>query len=403
MKAVFYKKMVDKIETPKTVAIYIHWPFCLSLCPYCDFNSHVRDNINYIQWQTSLVKELRYYARITGKRVVKSIFFGGGTPSLMPPSIVEKIINEIEKLFNINTNTEITLEANPTSAESNRFKEFARAGINRVSLGVQALDDDALNFLGRNHTLLEAEKAIDMTGSTFDRYSFDLIYNRPKQSVEMWVNELQKAIKMARNHISVYQLTIEPGTPFYLLLARGALKLPNEGTSASLYEITQEVLSNAGMYAYEISNHASPGEACRHNLVYWQYGDYIGIGPGAHGRITINGSIYATRQHRAPEIWLRRVEENGHATQTHQPLDTNSVINEMIIMGLRVSNGIDAQNFLNRTGTKLNNIIDSDASKRLQEGGFIIHDSSKLLATFSGRQRLDSVISSLLNKPNSIN
>ena len=208
--------------------------------------------------------------------------------------------------------------------------KFSRAGINRVSLGVQALNDDALNFLGRNHSLLEAEKAIDIIGSTFARYSFDLIYNRPNQSIDMWVSELQKAIKMARNHLSVYQLTIEPGTPFYLLLARGALKLPDEGTSASLYEITQEVLSDVGMDAYEISNHASYGEACRHNLVYWQYGDYIGIGPGAHGRITINGAIYATRQHRAPEIWLSRVEENGHATQTHQALDTNSIIKKKI-------------------------------------------------------------------------
>jgi len=389
--------MVEEIATPKTIAIYVHWPFCLSLCPYCDFNSHVRDNIDYIQWQKSLVKELKYYAKITGKRDVKSVFFGGGTPSLMPPSIVEEVINEIANLFNVNQNTEITLEANPTSAESNKFKEFARAGINRVSLGVQALNDDALNFLGRNHNLLEAEKAIDIIGSTFDRYSFDLIYNRPNQSVNMWVNELQKAIKIAKNHLSVYQLTIEPGTPFYLLLARGALKLPNEDISAALYEITQEILSDAGMEAYEISNHASPGEACRHNLVYWQYGDYIGIGPGAHGRVTVNGRIYATRQHRAPEIWLRRVEENGHATQTYQSLDRNSVINEMIIMGLRISKGIDAQNFLNRTGTSLKNIIDQEASRRLQKGGFIIHDNSKLLATYSGRQRLDSVISSLIN------
>ena len=400
MRAVFCKKMINKIETPKTVAIYVHWPFCLSLCPYCDFNSHVRENINYMHWQSSLIKELKHYAKFTGKRIVKSIFFGGGTPSLMPPSIVDKIINEIEKLFYIDKNIEITLEANPTSAESYKFKEFSRAGINRVSLGVQALNDDALNFLGRNHSLLEAEKAIDIIGSTFARYSFDLIYNRPNQSIDMCVSELQKAIKMAKNHLSVYQLTIEPGTPFYLLLARGALKLPDEGTSASLYEITQEVLSDVGMDAYEISNHASYGEACRHNLVYWQYGDYIGIGPGAHGRITINGAIYATRQHRAPEIWLSRVEENGHATQTHQALDTNSIINEMIMMGLRVTEGIDEQNFLNRTGIKLKNAINGEVSKRLQEGGFIIHDSNKLLATFSGRQRLDSVISSLLNKAN---
>lgn len=387
--------MADPIAAPDTLAIYVHWPFCRSLCPYCDFNSHVGEHIDHARWRTALLAELEHYAEIAGPRRVTSIFFGGGTPSLMAPDTAAAVIEAVAHRFTLSEDAEITLEANPTSVEATHLAAFAEAGINRVSLGIQALDNEALAFLGRTHSADEAITAIEVAADTFERYSFDLIYARPAQSVEMWRRELERAIGLSRGHISAYQLIIEQGTPFYLAHARGDLDLPGDCVSAALYEVTQEILADAGMPAYEISNHAVTGQACRHNLAYWQYRDYAGIGPGAHGRLTIAGKIYATRQHRAPEIWLRRVEDHGHATQTHEPLDAQSVISELAVMGLRLSGGIDAANFRARAGVALDEVIEPAALQRLADGGFIVHDSGGLRATPAGRQRLDAVIAAL--------
>ena len=389
--------MAEPIATPDSLAVYAHWPFCRSLCPYCDFNSHVSDHIDHRRWRDALLRELEHYAEIAGPRRVTSIFFGGGTPSLMEPETAAAIIESIARQFTLSDDVEITLEANPTSAEAARLAAFAAAGINRVSLGVQALDNDVLAFLGRTHSAEDAIAAIEAAADTFERYSFDLIYTRPGQSADMWHRELERAIALTRGHISVYQLTIEPGTPFYLAQARGDLQLPDEDTAAALFEITQEVLAGAGMAAYEISNHAAPEQACRHNLAYWQYGDYAGIGPGAHGRLTVAGNIHATRQHRAPEIWLRRVEELGHATQTNAPLGTQAVIDELAVMGLRLAGGIDAANFRTRAGVPLDEAVDAAALRRLEEGGFIVRDQDGLRATPAGRQRLDAVAAALFS------
>ena len=389
--------MAEPIPTPDTLAVYVHWPFCRSLCPYCDFNSHVSDHVDHSRWRDALIHELEHYAEIAGPRRVTSIFFGGGTPSLMEPETAAAGIEAIGRNFRLSDDVEITLEANPTSAEAARLAAFAAAGINRVSLGVQALDNDALAFLGRTHSAEEAIAAIAAAADLFERYSFDLIYTRPGQSADLWRRELKQAIELARGHISVYQLTIEQGTPFYLAQARGDLTLPDDATSTALFETTQEVLADAGMAAYEISNHAAPGQACRHNLAYWQYRDYAGIGPGAHGRITVAGKIHATRQHRAPEIWLRRVEDLGHATQTNAPLDTQAVIDELAVMGLRLSSGIDAANFRERAGMALDEVIGAAALTRLEEGGFVVHDGDGLRATPAGRQRLDAVVAALFS------
>lgn len=389
--------MADPIATPDTLAIYVHWPFCRSLCPYCDFNSHVSEQVDHARWRTALLRELEHYAGVAGSRRVTSIFFGGGTPSLMAPDTAAAVIEAVAHRFTLSEDAEITLEANPTSVEAAHLAAFAEAGVNRVSLGVQALDNDALAFLGRTHSAEDALTAIEAAANTFERYSFDLIYTRPGQSVETWRRELELAIGLTRGHISVYQLTIEQGTPFYLAHARGDLDLPGDAVSAALYETTQEMLADAGMPAYEISNHAAPGQACRHNLTYWQYRDYAGIGPGAHGRVAVAGKIYATRQHRAPEIWLRRVEDHGHATQTHEPLDTQSVISELAVMGLRLSGGIGAADFHARAGVALDEVVDPAALQRLGDGGFIVHDSDGLRATPAGRQRLDAVIAALFS------
>ena len=387
--------MADPIATPDTLAIYVHWPFCRSLCPYCDFNSHVSDSVDHARWRAALLRELEHYAAITGPRRVTSIFFGGGTPSLMAPDTAAAVIEAIAHRFTLADDVEISLEANPTSIEAAGLAAFAGAGVNRVSLGVQALDNEALAFLGRTHSAEEAITAIEVAADTFERYSFDLIYTRPGQSADRWRRELEQANGLARGHLSVYQLTIEQGTPFYLAQARGDLELPGEAVAADLFETTQQVLAGAGLPAYEISNHAAPGQACRHNLAYWQYRDYAGIGPGAHGRITAGGKIHATRQHRAPEIWLRRVEDHGHATQTDEPLDAQSVVGELALMGMRLRGGIEAGNFRGRTGMALDEVIDPAVLRRLEEGGFVVHDSDGLRATPAGRQRLDAVVAAL--------
>lgn len=389
--------MTDTRTASDPLAVYIHWPFCRSLCPYCDFNSHVADRIDHRRWREALLRELAHYAERAGRRAVTSIFFGGGTPSLMEPDTAGALISAVKQHFDCAADIEITLEANPTSVEAGRLAAFAAAGVNRVSLGIQALDDAMLKFLGRTHNKGEAVAAIETAAKIFPRYSFDLIYTRPEQTVDAWRAEMEEGLALAGEHLSLYQLTIEQGTPFYLAWARGDLALPDEDMAAALFEVTQDRLADAGLPAYEISNHARPGAECRHNLTYWRYGDYLGIGPGAHGRLAQGGALRATRQHRAPDIWLQRVEESGHATQTDTPLDNDTIRAEMVMMGLRLAEGIDAARFAARTGASLADTFPDDVCAPLVAGGFLERDTAGMRATKAGRQRLDAVLSALLN------
>lgn len=384
-------------ESASDIALYVHWPFCLSLCPYCDFNSHVRDSIDQGAWRVGLLRELEHYAgRVAGRRLT-SIFFGGGTPSLMPPETAGAIIRRARELFVPDPGLEVTLEANPTSVERAALAGFADAGVNRLSLGVQALDDAALSALGRTHAVSEARTAIAAAADIFERYSFDLIYARPGQTPDAWMRELDGALALARGHLSVYQLTIEAGTPFFLAQARGDLQLPDEADGAAMFEQTQDALSAAGLPAYEISNHAAPGQESRHNLTYWHYRDYIGVGPGAHGRITIDGQIRATRQHRAPEIWLERAIRAGHATQEDAVLPIEILTAELVMMGLRLAAGIDADEFTRRIGKRPDDVFTPATVDRLVGAGYLDWRDNGFAATAAGRQRLNAVVDALLN------
>ena len=384
----------------EALALYIHWPFCRSKCPYCDFNSHVREGIDQDRWRRALLTELDHFADETKGRTVGSIFFGGGTPSLMPPSTAAALIDRAAERWTLVEDAEITLEANPTSVEANTFDGFAAAGVNRVSLGVQSLDDSALAFLGRGHSAAEALSAVAEAARRFNRFSFDLIYARPGQTVAQWTEELNRALDHAVGHLSVYQLTIEPGTAFYTMHARGALDMPDGDTQADLYDATQQVLGAAGLPAYEISNHARPGEESRHNLVYWRYGDYVGIGPGAHGRLTLaDGSKWATRTHRAPEIWLQRVERNSHAEHRREAIAPRDRLSELLMMGLRLREGVACGRIEAETGRDVRAQIDARALERLTAGGFVTLDRDRFRATDEGRRRLNAVLADLLADP----
>lgn len=381
---------------PENLAVYVHWPFCRSKCPYCDFNSHVSASIDHARWRAALLREIDHYADRTPGRTITSIFFGGGTPSLMEPGTVAAVIEHISRRWRLDEGVEITLEANPTSVEAALLTGFRSAGVNRVSLGVQALNDADLKFLGREHSAREALAAVDIAARLFDRFSFDLIYARPGQTVDGWIAELRQALSQAVGHISAYQLTIEEGTPFHLRHARGEFQIPDEDTGAALYEATQAVLEESGLPAYEISNHARPGEESRHNLAYWRYADYAGIGPGAHGRLTLAEGKIATRQHRAPQIWLERVERDGHATQAELPVLPEERLTEMLMMGLRTVEGVPAERFLRETGEQMRAALDAERLERLVEGGFLIADEAGLRATAEGRQRLNALLPVLL-------
>jgi putative oxygen-independent coproporphyrinogen III oxidase len=378
------------------LALYIHWPFCKSKCPYCDFNSHVRAAIDEARWRDALLRELDHYAEATRGRPLASIFFGGGTPSLMAPETVAALLDRAAAQWSVAPDIEVTLEANPTSVEAARLRDFRAAGINRVSLGVQALEDQALRFLGRGHDAGEARAAVALAAATFERYSFDLIYARPGQSVAAWNAELEEGLALAGDHLSVYQLTIEAGTAFATAHARGDFVLPDEDEAGALYEATQERLDRAGMPAYEISNHARPGGESRHNLVYWRYGDYVGIGPGAHGRLTLDGEKFATRQRRAPETWLTAVEAAGHATEERRALPADERLQELLMMGLRLREGVTRENFIAATGRAIAAALDATVLADLAAGGFIEVDSAGLRATAAGRQRLNAVLAALL-------
>ncbi len=378
------------------LALYIHWPFCLAKCPYCDFNSHVRERIPQDRFAAALRAELAWQAGRLGPRSLTSIFFGGGTPSLMQPATVAALIDDAARLFRPAPDIEITLEANPTSVEAGRLAGFRAAGVNRVSLGVQSLDPAALRMLGRQHSAAQAVAALETARRVFPRLSFDLIYARPGQTPAAWQAELRQALELAADHLSLYQLTIEPGTAFEALHRRGDIVLPDDDTAAALYEATNEAAARFGLAAYEVSNYAAPGAESRHNLTYWRYGDYAGIGPGAHGRITIDGTVLATRRHRAPEPWAERVERLGHGTTQETPVSEVERAREMLLMGLRLSEGVEATRFVQRTGMALNDAIDPDIRDRAVAEGYLHRDDSRLRATPAGRLRLDALLAALL-------
>ena len=377
-------------------AIYVHWPFCRSKCPYCDFNSHVRERIDEAAWRDALLAALDAQAARTRGRTVDSIFFGGGTPSLMAPSTTAAVLERIARHWSLAPDVEITLEANPTSAEAAGFAGFRAAGVNRLSLGVQALDVASLKFLGRQHDAEEARAAIALAARHFQRFSFDLIYARPHQTIASWRAELAQAVALAADHLSVYQLTIEPGTAFFAAHARGDFILPDDDLASDLFEATQADLAAAGMAAYEISNHARPGASSRHNLVYWRYGDYVGVGPGAHGRLTLEGKKLATRQIKAPELWLTSLQEgrDGMAEEVETPVKDR--LTELTMMGLRLVEGIPRERFRLETGDEPEAVLDPKGLKDLIEGGFVTLDADRLTATVTGRQLLNSVLARLL-------
>ena len=373
--------------------VYVHWPFCLSKCPYCDFNSHVRHAaIDQERFARGFAREIEATAARVPRREVTSIFLGGGTPSLMAPETVGAILDAIGKHWRVATDAEVTLEANPTSVEATRFAGYRAAGVNRVSLGVQALDDASLKMLGRLHSAREALDAVAIARRSFERYSFDLIYARPDQTPAMWTEELKLAIAEAAEHLSLYQLTIEEGTPFFGLHAAGKLKTPDDAIARVLYDVTQEVCAQHGLPAYEISNHARPGAECQHNLVYWRGQEYAGIGPGAHGRLDINGARYATATDKRPETWLMRVEANGHGVITDERLNSVERADEFLLMGLRLAEGIDPKRFAALAGRPL----DPDRIAILREEGAIaVEADGRLRVTQAGFPVLDAVVADL--------
>ncbi|MDF3810582.1 radical SAM family heme chaperone HemW [Rhodopseudomonas sp. BAL398] len=381
-------------NSPDTAfGVYIHWPFCLSKCPYCDFNSHVRHApIDEERFARAFAREIETTAARTPGREVSSIFLGGGTPSLMQPKTVGAILDAIGKHWRIAPDAEISLEANPTSVEATRFRGYRAAGVNRVSLGVQALDDASLKALGRLHSAREAMDAVAIARSVFDRYSFDLIYARPDQTPAMWEAELRQAIGQAAEHLSLYQLTIEAETPFFALHRAGKLKIPDEATARVLYDVTQDVCAELGLPSYEISNHARPGAACKHNLVYWRGQEYAGIGPGAHGRLDINGARHAIATEKRPEAWLMRVEAGGHGVIVDDVLNSEERADEFLLMGLRLAEGIDPRRYQALSGRALD---PARIAVLRDEGAIVVDSNGRLRVTQSGFPVLDAVVADL--------
>ena len=374
------------------LALYVHWPFCVSKCPYCDFNSHVRESVDQQQWRDALLADLAHEAALTSGRPLGSIFFGGGTPSLMPPETVAAIIDAAGRHWQMQPDTEITLEANPSSVEAARFADIARAGVNRVSLGLQALDDQALHFLGRAHDVAEGLAALDTAQRHFGRVSFDLIYARPGQSLADWEAELARALAFGTGHLSLYQLTIEPGTRFATLVAKGELPEVDPDHGADLFEQTRAQTAAAGIPAYEISNHARPGEQSRHNLTYWRYGDYIGVGPGAHGR---RGHL-ATFRRKKPENWLSALARNGHGIESEEPLAARDRAHEALLMGLRLAEGVDLAWISARSGIAADALVDGDAVRTLEHQGLVTQKNTRLGVTEAGMLLLDRILAEIV-------
>ena len=379
--------------------LYVHWPFCRAKCPYCDFNSHVAPAVDEGRWTRALLAEIDRAARALGPRTLASIFFGGGTPSLMAPATVAAVIERALARFPPAADVEVTLEANPTSVEAARLAGFRTAGVNRVSLGVQALDDAALRFLGREHSAAEALAAVDLAAGLFPRFSFDLIYGRPGQTAAAWRAELAQALGHAAGHLSVYQLTIEPGTRFDLLQRTGALEMPEDELLADLYELTQERLAAAGLPSYEISNHARPGEEARHNLIYWRSGEWLGVGPGAHGRLNTSGARIATEAWRLPKAWLERVERAGSGERRRTALTGREQVEELLVMGLRLGEGVALARLASTAGRPLREVLELASLERFVGDGWLSRRDGRLAATAAGRQRLNAILSALLAAP----
>lgn len=373
--------------------IYVHWPFCAAKCPYCDFNSHVRhQQVDQARFAAAFERELNHFAEMTQGKVVQSVFLGGGTPSLMEPATVERVLTAISDRWSMDPNVEISLEANPTSVEAERFKGYREAGVNRVSLGVQSLHDADLKLLGRLHDAATARRAIETARATFPRLSFDLIYARPNQTLAQWEAELKDAIALAADHLSLYQLTIEEGTPFYTLYHGGKLIMPDQDLGAEFYELTQKVTEAEGLPAYEVSNHAKPGAECRHNLVYWRYGDYVGVGPGAHGRLSVGVNRMASSVERHPETWLEAVEQNGHGMIEFSGLNEEEQGDEFLLMGLRLTEGID----LKRYEAFAHRSVDPKRLNDLLEHGMVEElGENRVRATREGFFVLDAVVADL--------
>jgi oxygen-independent coproporphyrinogen-3 oxidase len=379
-------------QTEGGFAVYVHWPFCQSKCPYCDFNSHVAANVDQAQWTRALLRELEHMRSLSGPRAVRSVFFGGGTPSLMLPATVEAVLSKIAALWTMEEGVEITLEANPTSVEAGRFRGYRATGVNRLSLGVQSLDDAELKFLGRLHTAEEALAAIALARDTFPRLSFDLIYARPGQTREKWEAELRAALAHAADHLSLYQLTIEPDTAFARLYEKGAFALPDDEDAAALYALTADICADRGLSAYEVSNYAAPGAQSRHNLVYWRYGDYVGVGPGAHGRVGTGTSRLATRARRMPGEWIAAVERDGHGLEAVEKISPAEQGDEMMLMGLRLEEGVSLARHERVSGTE----IAPPRIEALVADGLLVRKGDIVRASADGRMVLDAVLARLL-------
>jgi putative oxygen-independent coproporphyrinogen III oxidase len=370
------------------LALYIHWPFCVSKCPYCDFNSHVRENVDHETWLAALLADMAHEAALTRGRPLTSVFFGGGTPSLMPPATVAALIKAAEQYWGFAENIEITLEANPSSVEAARFADLAVAGVNRVSLGLQSLDDAALAFLGRAHSVAESLEALAIAQRHFSRVNIDLIYARPDQTAKQWKAELDRALSFGTDHMSLYQLTIEPGTRFETMVRTGQFVPADNDEAATLYELTQELTVAAGIPAYEISNHARRGFESRHNLSYWCYDDYLGIGPGAHGRRLHS----ATQRHKKPENFLTAVERNAHGLTSEEPLDPATRATESLLMGLRLAEGVSLQRLSQKTSIAPHILLDMAAVDRIAVLGLIHRDGDHVTVTPQGMPLLDAIL-----------
>ncbi|GMG82752.1 radical SAM family heme chaperone HemW [Paralimibaculum aggregatum] len=372
--------------------IYVHWPFCKAKCPYCDFNSHVSRTIDHDGWAEALLAEMAHMRALTGPRRADTLFFGGGTPSLMRPATVARLIEAADRLWGLAPGAEISLEANPTSAEAENFRGYAAAGVNRLSLGVQALDDADLKALGRQHTAAEAVAAFETARGVFARVSFDLIYARVGQTEAAWEAELSRALALAVDHLSLYQLTVEPGTRFAELHARGRLAVPGQGAAAGLYRLTQEITQAAGMPAYEISNHARPGAESRHNLIYWRYGDYAGIGPGAHGRVTRGGGRVATETLSDPAAWMTAVRRAGHGIAVEEALSGADQATEYLLMAMRLAEGAEPARAARLSGAAL----PQARVRALVADGLLAEEAGRIAATPDGRLVLNAILAELL-------
>ncbi|MGQ7829074.1 radical SAM family heme chaperone HemW [Altererythrobacter sp. Z27] len=373
-------------------ALYIHWPFCLKKCPYCDFNSHVREGVDLAQWQAALLADMQHEAEIATGEPLHSIFFGGGTPSLMPPALVGALLEEAEQLWGFDPAIEITLEGNPSSVEASNFAALAAAGVNRVSLGVQSLEDDTLHFLGRLHGVDEALRAVATAQENFDRVSIDLIYARPGQTGEQWAGELARALALGTNHMSLYQLTIEPNTRFATDVRLNKFSPLEDEPAADLYALTQEMTAAEGLPAYEISNHARTGQQSRHNLTYWRYQDYCGIGPGAHGR----RQGIATERHKKPENFLASAQASGHGIKTERRLGTAEQASEALLVGLRLAEGVDLAALATRFGIDRAALVDAERLALHRELGLVRQDSERIALTPAGMPLLDALLGEIV-------